>query len=147
MREEIWKDIKNYEGFYQISNYGRVKSVERIRKGKTNQIYLQKERILKQHLNKKTGYYQVYLTKNSVPKLFLCHRLVAKAFIKNSNNKVFVNHIDGNKKNNIADNLEWCTHSENIQHAYNNNLISRTKNRFYYSRHKKDIKLIEKEVL
>lgn len=110
---EIWKDIKGYEGYYQISNLGRVKSLERVdcigRKVK--------ERILKYKVNK-YGYYGVGLNINGHEKHIKVHRLVANAFIKNEIKKKEVNHIDGVKSNNNVSNLEWCNRSENIKHSY-----------------------------
>ena len=105
---EIWKDIQEYEGLYQVSNYGRIKSLHNYR-GKGN--------ILKQSI--KRGYYTIGLKKNAIRKWFLVHRLVANAFIPNERNEPQVNHKDENKLNNYADNLEWCTAS------YNNSYGSR----------------------
>lgn len=109
MQEEIWKDIKGYEGFYQVSNLGKVRSFPR--RGTYKTIYILKPR--KTH----KGYLQVILTKNNKPKSFSIHRLVAKTFISNLNNYPQVNHIDGNKLNNCVDNLEWCTNEHNMKEA------------------------------
>lgn len=112
MNLEIWKDIPNYEGLYQISSYGRVKS------------FYKKERILKpsiQHFKYKSKNYKrekIELSKNSIRKSFKIHRLVAQTFIPNPDNKPQVNHIDGNPLNNNVNNLEWCTNQENIIHSY-----------------------------
>lgn len=102
---EIYKDIIGYEGIYQISNLGNVKSLK-----------YNKERILNKELSK--GYYRFSLCLNNKTTHFLSHRLVALHFIDNSLNKPCVNHKDGNKLNNSIDNLEWCTHSENENHSY-----------------------------
>ena len=120
--KEIWKDIKGYEGLYQVSNFGNIKSLARkntfycvLRKE-----YLErpvKERILKTN-DKNAKYKQVHLLKNGVVKVYLVHRLVAQEFIPNPNDLPQVNHIDGNKYNNRIDNLEWCTASENNKHAF-----------------------------
>ena len=111
--EEIWKDIKDYEGCYQVSNLGRIKSLERKVRGKSPQslqIVKEKIRVLS-HTTE--GYTYVVLAKNGKNKTFLVHRLVAEAFIPNPNNLKCVNHKDENKQNDCADNLEWCTYSYN----------------------------------
>lgn len=102
--KEIWKDIPNYKGYYQVSNFGRVMSL-RSYGGNSN-------RIIKPCGNG-TGYLKVILCKNSQQKQYLVHRLVAMAFIPNPNNYDFVNHKDENKMNNCVENLEWCTKSYN----------------------------------
>ena len=107
--EEIWKDIKGYEGLYQVSNLGRVKSLKYHRGSR--------EQILKPKITK-DGYYETALCHNKKYKYIRTHRLVAMAFCKNPYNKLEVNHKDGNKLNNYADNLEWVTSSENHKHAY-----------------------------
>ena len=105
---KTWKDIKNYEGIYRVSNCGEIMSLYNYR-GKNN--------ILKPRL--KRGYYQIGLRKNGKRKWFAVHRLVAEAFIENPNKYPVVNHIDENKLNNNVDNLEWCSI------AYNNSYGSR----------------------
>ena len=87
---------------------------------KNRQAVIKRERILIPQFNRK--YYHVNLMKNNIPTITTVHRLVAKAFIPNPGNKPQVNHIDGNKLNNIVDNLEWCTARENAKHAYRNGL-------------------------
>ena len=102
---EEWKDIKDYEGLYQISNLGRVKS-----------LHFNKELLLKPRLTGR-GYYQVDLQKDKNIKHCLVHRLVATCFIPNPKNLPYVNHKDEDKTNNQADNLEWCTQKYNIHYG------------------------------
>jgi len=109
MENEIFKDVKNYEGYYQVSNFGRVKS-----------LFLGQPKIL--YNNGKKRYAQVTLCKDGVQITKNIHRLIAETFIPNPKNKPCVNHIDGDKLNNRADNLEWCTQSENVNHAFANKL-------------------------
>ena len=105
MKEEIFKDIEGYEGLYEVSNRGNMKSLNYRRTGK--------ERILKPQKNR-CGYLQVQLWKDGKAKNYLVHRLVAEAFIPNTDNLPQVNHIDENKQNNCMDNLEWCSRSYNL---------------------------------
>lgn len=116
MNKEIWKDIPNYEGLYQISNLGNVKSLSRYKQNH-NKKQIVEEKIRKNIISK-TGYYTCMLNKNGKNKLFKVHRLVALVFIDNPNNLPIVNHIDGNKLNNNYKNLEWCTYSHNNKEAY-----------------------------
>ncbi|WP_314406059.1 NUMOD4 domain-containing protein [Leuconostoc suionicum] len=113
---EIWKDIIEYEGLYQVSTLGRVKSVEKTRayinRGKKRNFH-RKERILK-IANGRGGYKLITLSKNDNSKTFRVHRLVAQAFIPNPENKPQVNHIDEDKSNNSLNNLEWVSSYENM---------------------------------
>lgn len=111
--EEIWKDIKNYEGLYQISNKGKVKSLERKVKGKNGSYNTVKEKILKPGKNK-IGYMIVVLSKDRKKKNYYLHRLVAEAFLNNPYNLQEINHLDEDKTNNNVNNLEWSTHIHNI---------------------------------
>ena len=111
------KDIVGYEGLYKISHTGKVKSV---RSKKWIRPYLNKD-----------GHLKIYLWKNGKGQKYYVHRLVAIHFIPNPNNYAIVNHIDGKKKNNHVKNLEWCTQSENIQHAWDNGLFNRKNTKEY----------------
>lgn len=110
---EIWKDVIGYEGLYQVSNLGNVKSL--------GNEFSRKERLLKLSFQSK-GYLTVVLQKDAKRKMVLVHRLVAEHFILNIYNKPQVNHINGIKTNNRVENLEWVSHRENLDHAINNDL-------------------------
>lgn len=112
--KEIWRDIKGYNGLYQISNIGRVKSLPKIH-NLHNNSYITKERILKNSINS-NGYIRITLKAFGKGKRYYVHRLVLEAFMPNPSNKPFVNHIDCNPKNNRVDNLEWCSAQENTDH-------------------------------
>lgn len=118
MREE-WRDIKGYEGLYQVSSIGRVKHLAIVKtKGTGN--YARNERLCKIR-TMKNGYLIVDLYKNNHRKTLLVHRIVAMAFIHNPNNYPCVNHIDSNRGNCNAENLEWCTVSYNHKYSYDTN--------------------------
>ena len=122
--KEIWKDIEGYEGLYQVSNMGRVKSVERTiwnsGKGCYKTVH---ERILKAEINN-SGYLLVGLSKGGKVKLCSIHRLVAEAFIPNIDNLPCINHKDENKVNNHMENLEWVTYKENNNYGTHNEKIA-----------------------
>jgi hypothetical protein len=103
---ETWKDINGYKGLYQVSNFGRVKSLR-------NNIYLKQ-------IKTKKGYLAVSLCNNGKQLNIHTHRLIALYFCLNENGKNCINHIDGNKENNNASNLEWVTYKENNSHADEN---------------------------
>lgn len=106
--EEIWKDIKGYEGLYQVSNFGRIKSIKRKNtKGGIRKLNVDKY-----------GYNYIILYNYDIIKTLKVHRLVAKAFIPNPNNLPQINHKDKNRKNNRVDNLEWCDVTYNIQYSH-----------------------------
>lgn len=119
---EIWKPIVGYEEIYEVSNYGRVKALERhIFTLNKNCIY--KPLILKAILGKR-GYYEVRLSVNYGSKIKKIHRLIAEYFIPNPSNKSQVNHIDGNRLNNDISNLEWVNNRENSCHRFKNSNCS-----------------------
>lgn len=120
---EVWKDIEGYEGLYQVSNLGRVKSLERYFE---NHSKLQKlEGKIKAIRIDTGGYYTTDLYCNNKQRTWKVHRLVAMAFIPNPEKKPTVNHKDGNKLNNNVDNLEWCTQHEQNEHFYRLGLKSK----------------------
>lgn len=108
---EKWKEIKGYDGLYQVSNLGKVKSIKR-------QVKILKPRITKRK------YLSVALRKDGTTKQYYIHRLVAEAFISNNNKLPQVNHINGLKYDNNVQNLEWVSCSDNIKHAYKKNLTN-----------------------
>ena len=114
---ETWKDIPKYEGLYQVSNLGNVKSLERP-VNDNGGIKIIKERILK-----KQKHYHGYLYVVLNNKKKYIHRLVAQTFLDNPNNYKEINHKDGNKQNNVYSNLEWCTRSQNVKHSYRLGLL------------------------
>jgi NUMOD4 motif/HNH endonuclease len=117
---EIWKSIEGYEGKYEVSSLGRVKSLSRV-VVKRGIEYTYQDKII--YLDKtNTGYFRATLCKDGSCKKFGVHRLVAQAFISNPEDKPTVNHIDGDKSNNTLSNLEWNTHSENSQHSIDTGL-------------------------
>lgn len=125
---EVWKDVVGYEGRYQVSNLGEVRSLPIKSVFKDGQVHYLKGMILKQTFTS-TGYKKVELKKDGISKSFKVHRLVAMAFIVNTYEKPFINHKDGNRINNIVDNLEWCTQKENMKHACDTGLRNCIKNR------------------
>jgi len=112
---ENWKDVKGYEGIYQINENGEIKSLKR----KTPVTYTSIDKILKPQLY--NNYYGYKLSKNGKLKTHSLHKLLAIAFINNLNNYKVVNHKDGNALNNDLNNLEWCTYSYNTFHGYEHN--------------------------
>lgn len=125
---EVWKDIKGYEGLYQVSSLGRIKSLKRKVKYQ-NSVRNVKEKIKKDFISA-NGYKRIELSQNGVNKKYNIHKLVAETFIPKNNNYydryLEVNHINGIKTDNRVENLEWCTRSENLLHAYKNKLARNT---------------------
>lgn len=116
--EEIWKDIRGYEGYYQVSNTGKIKSLDRLVKWKNNKNRIARGKILspRKQINYNYIHIAFVLQKDGIPKETNLARTVAKAFIPNPENKPCVNHIDNNPQNNHVSNLEWVTYKENTQH-------------------------------
>ena len=133
---EEWKDIIGYEGLYQISNKGRVKSL--------GNKFKRKEKILSLNQNPE-GYVNVGLHKNGINKKYSVHRLVANAFINNPYNKKQVNHINGIKNDNSINNLEWCTNKENMEHCVKKGLRNRYAKKIQAI--KKELQMISKKCM
>ncbi len=114
---EFWSPIKGYDELYEVSNWGRIKSLEKVILYSNGRRYLYEEKILK--LNPSNGYRTISLVKDKVKLTNMVHRLVAGAFKQNPLNKTFVNHEDGDRSNNYYMNLSWSTPSENQLHSYN----------------------------
>ena len=114
--EEIYKDIKDLEGKYQVSNFGNILSLNYRNTGRAELM----------SPGKNGGYLRVNLSKNGKPKNFSVHRLVAETFIPNPNNLPCVNHKDQTRTNNRVDNLEWCTYEYNINYGTRNERVSET---------------------
>lgn len=113
--KEIWLPVVGYESGYEVSNYGNVRSLAR-KINRSSTLMNIRERVLTKSIYN-TGYYYVALCGVGKPKKATIHKIVAKAFIPNPDNKPYINHIDGNKLNNYVDNLEWCSPKENNLHA------------------------------
>lgn len=129
MNKEIWKDIKGYEGLYQISNFGNVKSLPKCA-GRSKR----KEKLITAHLDK-DGYLRVSLCKNNKVSYKGIHKLIAEAFIPNLNNYNQINHKDENKVNNNIDNLEWCDCKYNINYGTRTARATQKRRLFYERNH------------
>lgn len=104
MEKEIWKPVVGYEGLYEVSNLGRIKSIN---------LYAHKEPVILSTSQRKDGYLNIHLSKNNICKTYTVHRVVALAFIPNPNNLEMINHKDENRANNRVENLEWCSRKYN----------------------------------
>ena len=160
--KEIWKDIEGYEGLYQVSSWGRVRSLDRYVSAKCGGSRLVKGIIIKEYDNG-LGYKLVHLCKDNKPKYAYVHRLVAAAFVANPEGYDEINHIDEDKGNNVPENLEWCSHKYNMNYGnrmekviekhlssgrWNPELVglskeeyNRSYSRMYYAAHKEDRKM------
>jgi hypothetical protein len=119
----IWKDVVGYEGLYEVSDKGQVRTHKnKVTSNSRYEVRHWQQRILKEKKPKGRDI-RVSLWKDGKPKSFLAHRLVAMAFIPMIPGKDSINHIDGNPRNNHVENLEWCDHKENNNHAFDNGLI------------------------
>ena len=114
--QEVWKDIKGYESFYQVSNLGNIKSLPRQFMRSNGKLQTFESKILKPLVHK-NGYCKVELAYKGLHKRYYVHRLVAEAFIPNSDNLPEINHKDENPSNNCVNNLEWCTHKYNSNYG------------------------------
>ena len=141
---EIWKDINDYEGLYQVSNFGNVRSLDRIVNNPNGVSYMRKGKLCVQSKSN-LGYMTVGFTVNNIKVNKYVHRLVAEAFISNMNDYPQVNHIDCDKTNNRMYNLEWCTNSQNHIHASKNGLNKLHLHRVAYSGEENGRSLLTKE--
>lgn len=133
-KTEEWRDVKGYEGFYQVSNLGRVRTISYMHCLRGRLYRIDCERLITPTDNG-NGYLIIGLQKDNERKNHYVHRLVADAFLDKPDGKNYVNHIDYNKKNNNASNLEWCTQKENIDHSKPNikmQRASKTKTGYRY---------------
>lgn len=122
---ETWKDVEGYEGFYQVSDAGRVRSLDRYVPGKNGAKQLKRGKVLRATKGA-AGYLHCTLYRDGDSETKNIHRLVAEAFIPNGEGHQCINHKDGIKTNNAVDNLEWCTHKQNTRHAWGTGLAHMT---------------------
>lgn len=123
---EIWKDIAGFEGLYQVSNLGNVRSLDRV-DGRGRNI----KGFLRRQVLNKNGYLYVNLSKHGKPNNYSVHRLVATAFVNNPAHKETVNHINENKTDNRAENLEWVTLIENLRYGSHDRRVAETRKEKY----------------
>jgi len=120
MENDNWKDVPGYEGFYKAHKSGKVKSLEKLLPNRSG--FRKTKEIIIANTDNGTGYKICSLSKNTIRKSILLHRIIAITFLENPLNLNEVNHKDGNKLNNDADNLEWCTRQQNIDHSWKTKL-------------------------
>jgi len=148
MDKEVWKDVKGYEGLYQVSNLGRVRSLDRV----STQGERLKGKVLTGGLNR-DGYLAVVLCRSGGQKNYFIHRLVAQAFLENPDNLPEVNHKNEDKTDNTVANLEWCSHRYNMNYGTHNEraakghekpvyVITASGHRYYFSSIKKAAALL-----
>lgn len=121
--EESWRQVVGYEGYYEVSDMGQIRSVDRIIEHKRLKKQTLHSRQMKKNINGRNGYEYICLCRDGCVKQHRVHKLVVQAFLgEKPTAKHQVNHINGNKADNRAENLEWCTQSHNMKHAYANGL-------------------------
>jgi len=138
---EIWKDIPGYEGLYQASDFGNIKSLSRKIKCKNGKLVLFHGKNITPYINN-TGYYKVRLHKKNISKTDYVHRIIMKTFKENKN--FHVNHMDNNPLNNNINNLEWCTQKENVNHAMKLNLFPKAEKNGMAKLTNEDVIIIKK---
>ena len=135
--KEIWKEVKDYEDYYEISNYGRLRSKDRLIMGRYD-LRFAKGKVIKP-TKCTNGYMEYQLHKDGRVKSFLAHRLVAKHFIENPYNLPEVNHLDENIENNNIDNLQWCTSKENANYGSRNKKCRECNRKYFKAVVQKDL--------
>lgn len=145
---EIWKDILGFEGLYQISSLGRVKSLSRTFKTGGTYREVTTEDMILSHTVGKDGYCRITLKNKPIRKTYLVHRLVAEHFLPLDISRSFVNHMNCNKQDNTLQNLEWVNRTENMTHAWSNDLVGGNTGKFGASHGKsKKVEMYENGLL
>lgn len=131
---ELWKPVEGYEGYYEVSNLGRIKRLSRVVTYPDGKLVRTPGKLLSLKPGNHLGYILVSLCKNGKPAKLYLHRLIAQTFIPNPDNHPLINHKDGNKANNHVDNLEWCSRAHNVRHAYDTGLMDNSGGKHYAAR-------------